>query len=105
MPVKECPDCSCKVHVRQRQCSCGYVFPVKAKKSKRKNKAEEASREAEYIINGWKKVRARTRNAKCGICPKKLKGGDMAWHSFYDDGEKYFWCEKCMNSIGEYANV
>tara|TARA_R110002020_G_scaffold3005_4_gene13878 strand:+ start:1439 stop:1756 length:318 start_codon:yes stop_codon:yes gene_type:complete len=105
MPEKECPDCSAKVHVRVRTCACGFVFPVKAKKSKRKNRQEEATRDAEYIFNGWKRVRARTRNAKCGICPKKLKGGDMAWHSFYDDGEKYFWCEKCMNSIGEYSNV
>ena len=91
MPNKICPDCSSSIHVRVRKCSCGFVFPIKSKKKKE----VEPSRDAQYVFNGWKKVPPRTRKAKCGLCAKKLKGGDMAWLSSFDDGEKYWWCEKC----------
>jgi|TARA_R110002110_G_scaffold108830_4_gene271613 hypothetical protein len=103
MPEKECPDCVSKVHVRVRECSCGYVFPVKQKK--KKTKKDNENKDPEYTFNGWKKIPARSRMLTCGTCRRKMKGGDLGWHCAYDDGEKYWWCEKCMNSIGEYSNV
>lgn len=95
MPEKSCPDCGTKVHVRKRECVCGFVFPRKEKR-KKKNKDIPQS-EVEYVYNGWKKVPARTRLAKCGLCPTKMKGGMLGWHSSFTDGEKYWWCEKCWN--------
>ena len=91
MPEKQCPDCGDKVHVRKRECACGFVFPIKAKKSK----SRETNPDAEYTFNGWKKVPARSRGLKCGLCSTKMKGGMIGWHSAFDDGEKYWWCERC----------
>tara|TARA_R100000664_G_scaffold16600_2_gene25383 strand:+ start:13522 stop:13908 length:387 start_codon:yes stop_codon:yes gene_type:complete len=93
MPEKKCPDCNKSQHVRVRECACGYIFPRKTKKSNK----ELSQHDVDYVFNGWKVVPARTRNAKCGLCSKKMKGGMNSWHSSYTDGEKYWWCEKCWN--------
>ena len=83
MPEKKCPDCNKSQHVRVRECACGYIFPRKTKKSNK----ELSQHDVDYVFNGWKVVPARTRNAKCGLCSKKMKGGMNSWHSSYTDGE------------------
>ena len=95
MPEKACPDCGQKPHVRVRECVCGFVFPRKTKKVKQ----EINPHDVEYVFNDWKRVPARTRLAKCGTCTKKMKGGMVAWHSSYTDGEKYWWCESCLKDF------
>ena len=96
MPNKICPDCTKSVHVRVRQCECGFVFP---KKEKKKSRREINPADVQYTFNGWKKVPARTRKAKCGTCSRKMKGGMLGWHSSYDDGEKYWWCDNCLKDF------
>ena len=99
MPEKKCGDCGLSVHVRRRECDCGYVFPM-AKKSKRKARDTQVDpNTVDYVFDGWKKVPARTRLQKCGTCSKKMKGGMIAWHSSYTDGEKYWWCESCLKDF------
>ena len=98
MPEKLCPDCGNKVHVRVRTCACGFAFPIKQSK-KRKVKNDIAQQDVEFVFDGWKRVPPRTRLAKCGTCTKKIKGGMVAWHSSYTDGEKYWWCESCLKDF------
>ena len=96
MPEKTCPDCQARVHVRKRVCPCGFVFPKAKKKAQR---AAVEPQDAEYTFNGWKRVPARTRLAKCGTCTRKMKGGMIGWHSAYNDGDKYWWCEVCLKDF------
>lgn len=97
-PEKKCPECGIALHVRKRACPCGYEFPKKEKvvRSKRGENTREAE-ETEVLFEGWKKVPPRSRKLTCGLCRKKMKGGGLGWHASYDDGDKYWWCEKCMN--------
>jgi|TARA_Y100000817_G_scaffold121373_1_gene95114 hypothetical protein len=95
MPEKACPDCGQKQHVRVRECVCGFVFPRKEKKVKK----DVDPHDVDYVFNGWKRVPARTRLAKCGTCSKKMKGGMVAWHSSFTDGDKYWWCESCLKDF------
>lgn len=34
-PMKTCPECAVKLHVRKRECECSYKFPKKVKRPKR----------------------------------------------------------------------
>jgi len=96
-PEKKCPECKTTLHVRKGACPCGYEFPKK--KKVRKSKREKGIigvEEVEVIYEGWKKVPPRSRNLTCGLCRKKMKGGMEGWHTSYNDGEKYWWCVKCI---------
>ena len=96
-PEKKCPECKTALHVRKRSCSCGYEFPKKAKvaKSEREQNIREIE-ETEVLFDGWKTVPPRSRNLTCGMCRIKMKGGMKGWHTSYNDGDKYWWCERCM---------
>jgi DNA-directed RNA polymerase subunit M/transcription elongation factor TFIIS len=98
-PEKNCPECKTALHVRKIECTCGYEFPKKknkkkAKKSKREENISDLE-EVEMVFEGWKKVPPRSRNITCGLCRKKMKGGDLGWHHAYDDGDKFWWCKRC----------
>jgi hypothetical protein len=96
MPEKLCPDCGLNVHVRKRECSCGFIFPFKAKsKSKSKSKSRDAYKDPEVLFDGMKMVPKRSRMLSCGLCRKKMSGGMRGWLLSLDDGDKYWWCEKC----------
>ena len=95
MPEKACPDCGQKQHVRVRECVCGFVFPRKVKKVKK----EVDLQDVDYTFNNWKKVPPRTRLTTCGTCRRKIKGGMIAWHASYTDGDKFWWCENCLKDF------
>ena len=96
-PEKKCADCGKAVHVRKRECSCGFVFPYKERK--KKVVEDYNPQDIDYIYDNLKIVPPRTRNAKCGTCRTKMKGGMLGWHSSFTDGDKYWWCDKCLKDF------
>ena len=94
-PEKSCPKCKKTLHVRKRECACGHKFPKKKKKEKREPVSIDPL-EVEVLFDGWKKVPPRSRKLTCGMCRRKMKGGMLGWHTSYNDGDKYWWCERCM---------
>ena len=96
-PEKTCPECKTALHVRKRACPCGYEFPKKKKaaKSEREESIREVE-EVEVVFDGWKTVPPRSRKLTCGMCRTKMKGGMKGWHTSYNDGDKYWWCVRCM---------
>jgi len=107
-PEKTCPECKTALHVRKRSCTCGYEFPKKEKKAKRGEDTNQEQIEVQLLFEGWKVVPPRARMISCGMCRIKMKGGTKGWHESFDDGDKYWWCERCItddNYIARTATV
>ena len=102
-PEKNCPKCKKTLHVRKRACPCGYEFPKAKKKRAAKPKTIEQE-EVRTLFEGWKKVPPRSRKLTCGLCRRKMKGGMLGWHCSYNDGEKYWWCDRCIKEDEDYVS-
>jgi hypothetical protein len=106
-PEKNCPKCKTSLHVRKRECPCGHEFPKTRKKRKHKKGDKEVA-EVTVLFEGWKTVPPRSRKLTCGLCRKKMTSGMLGWLSSFSDGEKYWWCERCIkddNYVSKVATI